>query len=139
AVVVAPVGDVPARRHVVDRVERPAGGPFEDGQVFGAVEDGAGVVADVGVGVADHGALAVGGAVGRLDDDLGRAVGVVVVHLGLAVVGAGADVHAQVDPPQLGAVELVRVQEHVAGVAGLGVVLGVGGVPFEDQLELAVP
>ena len=65
------------------------------------------------------------GAVGGLHGDLGLAVAVVVVDLELGVVRAGPDVPAEVDPPQAGAVELVGVDVDVAGVAGLGVVLGV--------------
>lgn len=52
---------------------------------------------------------------------------------------ARADVPAQVDAPQAGAVELDAVDDGVAGVAGLGVVLGVGGLPLEDEVEPAVP
>jgi hypothetical protein len=81
---------------------------------------------------------AVLGAVGGLHGDLGLAVAVVVEHLELGVVRAGPDVAAEVDAPQPGAVQLVRVDVDVAGVAGLRVVLGVGRIPLEHDLVLAV-
>src|SRR5262249_4781283 len=73
-----------------------------------------------------------------LHGDLGLAVAVVVVHLELGVVRAGADVAAEVDAPQPGAVELVRVHVHVACVAGLRVVMGVGRIPLDHKFELPV-
>lgn len=92
----------------------------------------------VGGRAADHRARAVDRAVGGLHGDLGLAVAVVVVHLELRVVRAGADVAAQVDTPQPGAVQLDAVDDRVAGVAGPGVVLGVGGLPLQDDVEGAV-
>ena len=127
---------MPRGGHVVDGGHGRAGLAVEDGQELRAGQDVAGRVAVVGAGVADDLAGAVRGAVGGLHGDLGPAVAVVVVHLELGVVRAGADVAAQVDPPQPGAVQLVRVDEHVAGVAGLGVVLGVGRIPLEHDLVL---
>ena len=92
----------------------------------------------VGLAVADHDAGGVDGAVSRLHDQLGPAVGVEVVQLGLGVVRPGADVHAHVDAPQLRAVELVGVEVDVPGCPGLGVVLGVRRIPLQHELELAV-
>src|SRR5690606_26866980 len=85
------------------------------------------------LGVAGH--LRAGGG---LEHGLGAAVAVEVVDQELGVVGTGADVDAQVDPPQQGAVELVGVEVGVAGVAALGDVLGVGRVPLDDVLVLPV-
>ena len=73
-----------------------------------------------------------------LHGQLGLAVAVEVVDHELRVVRAGADVLPQVDAPQPPAVELVRVQVDVAGAARLRVVLGVGGIPLEDELVLSV-
>ena len=92
----------------------------------------------VRVSVADHSADPVDRAVRRLDQELGPAVGVEVVQLGLGVVGTGADVHPQVDAPQLVPVELISVEVHVPGGAWAGVVLRVARVPLDDQLELSV-
>src|SRR5690606_475377 len=79
------------------------------------------------------------GAGGGLEHHLGLAVTVEVVDQELGVVGSGPDVHAQVDAVEQGAVQLVRVDVDVAGVALLGDVLGVGGVPLDDVLVLPVP
>ncbi len=92
----------------------------------------------VGRGAADDRAGAVLRSVGGLHGDLGLAVAVVVVHLELCVVRPGADVAAQVDAPQPGAVELEAVDDRVAGVAGLGVVLGVGGLPLQGEVQGSV-
>jgi hypothetical protein len=53
-------------------------------------------------------------------------------------VRTGADVAPEVDPPHPAAAQPVGVDVDVAGVARLGVVLGVGGVPLEDHLVAAV-
>jgi hypothetical protein len=138
AVVVAPGGHVAAARDIVDGPHRLAGLTVEHREELRAGQDVAAGVAVVGGRVADHGAGAVPGAVGGLHGDLGLAVAVVVVHLELRVVRAGADVAAQVHAPQPGAVQPDAVDDRVAGVAGLGVVLGVGGIPLQDQVEPAV-
>ena len=138
SVAVAPVLDVPARHRVVDGVERRAALAVEHGEELRSLEDVALFVAVVGLAVADHGAGGVDGAVGRLHDQLGPAVGVEVVQLGLRVVRPGADVGAHVDPPQLRAVELVGIEVDVPGCPGLGVVLGVRRIPLQHELELAV-
>ncbi len=138
AVRVAPRRHRAPRRDVVDALHRLAGLSVEHGQVLGAGQDIAAGVAVVGGRAADHRAGAVHRAVRRLHGDLGLAVAVVVVRLELRVVRAGTDVAAQVDPPQPGAVELDAVQDRVAGVAGLGVVLGVGRLPLEDEVQRPV-
>src|SRR5690606_19118623 len=138
AVGLAPRGHVAAGRHVVHCVQGPAGAPVEDGEVFRSGQDVSGGVAVVGVGGADHRPGAVAGPVSGFHGDFGAPVAVVVIDLELGVVGPSADVDAQVDPPQEGAVEFVGVEEDRPGVAGLGVVLGVGGLPLQDDLVAAV-
>jgi hypothetical protein len=134
----------------------------EHGQVFGTFEDaaldaghlravgqdgGAGPVglgpftaalAPVDVRVAEHLAGPVRRAVAGAHGHLGLAVAVQVIDLELGVVRAGPDVVAQVDAPQSPALQRVGVDEHVAGIAAEGVVLGVGRVPLEDDLVAAV-
>ena len=129
---------MPRGTHVVGRGQDRAGLPVEHGQELRPGQDVAAGVAVVGVRVADDLTGARPRRVGRLHGDLGPTVAVVVVHLELGVVGAGPDVAAEVDAPQPRAVEPVRVDEDVAGVAGLRVVLGVGRVPLQDDLELPV-
>src|SRR6478752_9484695 len=138
AVGVAPRGHRAACGDVVDGAHRRTGPSVEYRQELGPRQDVSGGVAVVGGGTADDLPGTVHAAVGGLHGDLGLAVAVVVVHLELGVVRAGPDVPAQIDPPQAGAVQLVRVDVHVAGVAGLRVVLAVGRVPLEDDLVGAV-
>jgi hypothetical protein len=115
-----------------------AGRALEEGQELGTLKDVPVGVAVVRLGVADDLARTVDGAVGGLHDGLGPAVGVQVVDHHLRVVGAGPDVVAEVDAPQPGAVQLVGVDVHVPGVAGPGVVLGVGRILLQDDLVRAV-
>nr|GEU28583.1 indole-3-acetaldehyde oxidase [Tanacetum cinerariifolium] len=138
AVVVAPAGHRAARGQVVDGFHGGARLAVEHGQELGAGQHVAGAVAVVGAGRADGRALAVHRAVGRLGHHLGQAVAVEIVRQERGVVGARADVLAEVDAPQARAVEFVGVQIRVARVAGLGVILGVGRLPFDDQFVRAV-
>ena len=51
---------------------------------------------------------------------------------------SGADIPSEVDAPQLRAVEAVTVEDHVAGVSVVGIVVRVGRFPFQYQLVVAV-
>ena len=82
-------------------------------------------------------ARAVDGAVGRLAGDLGPAVAVEVVDHELRVVGAFADVLAQVDPPEPRAVELVGFEDRLRGAAALRVVAAAADL-MDDDFVLAV-
>ena len=120
-------------------------GAPEDGEVFGTGGDESRTVAEVGRVVVGGGrslreerSRAVLGARCRLADEFGLAVAVEVGHHHLGVVGARADVLAQVDAPQLLAREGVPVEDHVAGVAALRVVLAVGGVPLHHEIPASV-
>nr|GEU28687.1 hypothetical protein [Tanacetum cinerariifolium] len=153
--------------------QRAAGAAVEDGEKLGAFQDtalqwrhhgavgqylAAGAVgrrhfaalfAPVGMGVAQYLAGAVDGAVAGAHGQLGDAVAVVVVHLELRVVGAGADVFSEIDAPQALAVQRVGIEVHRSGVAVEGVIPGVGRirdlgvgtvdrVPFQDDFIAAV-
>ena len=52
--------------------------------------------------------------------------------------GAGTDVHAHIDPPEQRAVQLDAVNIALSGIALDGHVLGVGGIPLDEELILAV-
>ena len=73
-----------------------------------------------------------------LQHRLGATVAVEVVDEELRVVGAGADVHAEVEAVEQRAVELVGVDVDGPGPAELGDVLGVRRVPLHDVLVRAV-
>ncbi len=138
AVTVAPIADSPARDDVASGGHSRAGLSIEDGQKFRPGEDVARGVAKIGVRVSNYCAHAVNGPVGRLAGDLGLPVAVKIVDLKLRVVSAGANVATEVDAPQPRPTELVSVEVDVARVAGLRIVLRVRGVPFDDDLVLAV-
>ncbi len=126
-----------------------AGLALKDGEQFRSRQYAPALVAIVG-GIVQFTDGAVGGRLthwptlpvhrtGRgLADHLRLAVTVEVVDEELGVVGSGADVLAQVDAPELGAIQLVAVEEHFAGIAVVGIVVGVGRVPFQDDFILAV-
>ena len=52
--------------------------------------------------------------------------------------GATADVDTQVDAPQQRAVQSVAVQQRRSGIAVVRIVVGIGGVPLQQYLVLAV-
>ena len=60
---------------------------------------------------------------GRLTYQFGLAVTVVIIHLELGIVGACSDIHAEVNAPEFGAVELVAVDIDVIGLTTIRVVL----------------
>ena len=114
-----------APHRIVDGRECPASRALEHGQELRSGEDIAGAVAVIGGRAADHSALTIDGRVGRLHRDFGPAVAVKVEDLELGVVRARADVAAKIDAPQAGAVQAIRVDIDVAGIARLRVVLRV--------------
>ena len=161
-VAVAPVHGVAALRDVGLAVHGLTGHAVEDGDVFRTGEDAAGhgplppvvfaplllwlrclglsggSVAVVGSGVADHLALCVAGAVGGAHHHFGAAVTVEVADDERYVMRPAADVDAHVDAPEQRTVEAVAVEERGAGEAVVGVVAGVGGVPFQYEFILSV-
>ena len=74
-----------------------------------------------------------------LDHDFGHAVAVEVIDQVLGIVRAGSDIGSQVDTPKLLSVQGVRVQQHIAGAAAKRIVLGIRGIPLEDDLVASVP
>ena len=77
-------------------------------------------------------------AVRSLGHHFRAAVTVKVVDHELGVVCSRADISSEVDSPESRAVELHAVDEGRAGVAPVGVVVGVGRIPFEEDLIFAV-
>ena len=134
---VSPVGDLPSGREVVGRGEGLAGRPFEDGEEFRPFEHIAVPIPVVRLRVAEDDPRPVDRPVGRLADDLGPAVAVEVVDEERGVMGPFADVLAEVDPPEEGAVELVGLELGLAGRAPLGVVAG-PHLLLEDDLVFAI-
>ena len=52
--------------------------------------------------------------------------------------GAGTDVLAQVDAPEFSAVKFQTIDDNVAGIAIVRVVMGIRRIPFQEQLILSV-
>ena len=105
---------------------------------FGVGFDGGYPVSPVGIGVANHLALSVDGSVGSLHHQFCPSVTIEVVYHKRLEVGTAADVMAQVDTPEPCAVEPVAVYISVAREPGKHIVLGVSGVPFQENLVLSV-
>ncbi len=129
--------EVAARRDVIGGGEGFAGEAVKDGEELGAFVDAAIGADPIGLGVADDFALAVHGAVGGFAADLGSAVAVEIVDHELRVVGAFADVLAEVDAPEHGAVELVSLQNGRIGRPVLRVILASAG-HVDDDFVFAV-
>ena len=66
------------------------------------------------------------------------AIAIVVTHEHLRVVRPRTDVYAQIDAPKFFAAHLVTVNDDVARLPLLGIVLGIARIPLENQLELAI-
>ena len=67
-----------------------------------------------------------------LAHQFGLSVTIVVVYLELSVVGAGADVDAQIYTPEFSAVKLVAVDIDVVGLVALGIIFRVAWIPFYE-------
>ncbi len=133
----APGGDVAAGWDVIGGGEGCTGAAVEDGEEFRAVENFAIAIDPVGIGVADHFAFAVDGSVGRFAGDFGDAVAVEVIDHELRVVRAFADVFAEVDGPEQGAIEFVGLKNRWIGQAGLRIVAAAAG-HVNDDLVFAI-
>ena len=107
-----------------------AGMAVEDREELRAAEHVAGRGAVVGGGIADDVPETIDRAVGGFAGDFGATVAVEIVDHELRVVRSGADVPPKVDPPEARAVQLVGIEENVAGVTALRVVLRVRGIPL---------
>ena len=139
----APAVDRLAAGNVVDGFQCRAGPAVEDREVLGPVEDAAVrarplvLVAPVLVRIADDPPLAILRPIGGLAGQLRPPVAVQVVHHELRVVLAVANVHPQIDAPQVGAVQLVGIQDRRAGDTCVSVVAPTRYL-VEDNLVFSV-
>src|SRR5262249_13819187 len=138
AVTISPIRDGAAGRLEVGRGPYRPGLTVEDRQKLRTAEDTTGGVAEIRIRVSDHLASPAARAVGGLAYHFRLALSVVVIHLKLRVVGAGAYVATEINAPKAGAVELVGVDKYIACVAVLRVVLLVGRIPLENNFVIAV-
>ena len=93
----------------------------------------------IGILVAQDGACGVSGAVSCLADEFRTAVAVEVIDHKLGVVGASANVASKVNSPKPLAAEFQAIDEYGSGIAVVGVVVGVAGIPLEEKLIFPVP
>ena len=68
---------------------------------------------------------------------LSTSIEIEVIDKELGIVSPGTDITSEVNPPQLRAVEAVTVENDIACISVMGIIVGVRGVPFE--YELIVP
>ena len=108
------------------------------GVAIGLVGYGVGMTDMVGCGVAEDGTCAVDGAVAGAHEEFGTAVTIEVGDDEGGVVGAAADVAAEVDAPHGSAIEAQGLKDGGRGDAALAVVATVGGVPLQDDLHLPI-
>ena len=88
--------------------------------------------------VADHMSQGIACAVGSADDQFCMSVAVEIVDDERHVVSTRADVDTQIDAPETSTVETVAVEECRSCIAVVGIVVGIGGIPFQDDLILSV-
>ena len=121
----------------------------EHGEVFGSGEDASALVTIVGVvvsltDVSIVGSLgyitscAVDGTWRRLADEFSMSVAVEVVDHELRVMGTGSDILTQIDAPKFRAIQLKAVDDDIASVAVVRVVVCIRRVPLQEQLVLSV-
>ena len=148
---IAPVVRVTTLGNVVDGVKGLTCQTTENGEIFFAREDaplscrctskstdGVTCVAVVGIRVADDVTLSVDGAVSGFHHNFRTSVAIEVKDHKLGVVGSCTDIGTKVNAPKTFTIEAVAVEERIARVAVVSIVVGIGGVPFEDDFVLAV-
>ena len=88
--------------------------------------------------VAEDVAQSVDGAIGGSHEEFSTAVAIEVGDDEGCVVSSAADIRSEVYAPERGAVESQGLEDGGGGDAALAVVARVGGIPFEDDFQLAV-
>ena len=76
--------------------------------------------------------------VGGFHDKLCLSVAIQVIGDKGHVVGPGADVDTHVYTPEKCAVKTVAVEEGRPGITIVGIIVGIGGIPFQNDLILSV-
>ena len=142
AVVVAPTAVLASAGQIIYSLEGGTGLAAEDGQILRSVHNPAlkpsFAAAIVLRSVADNLPKTIDSAVCSFADKFGNPVRIKVIDKELSIVGAGPDVAAEVYSPQSFAAKFQTVDEDASGVARVGVVVGVRGVPLEENLVLSV-
>src|SRR5690606_4626398 len=110
----------------------------KDREEFRAGKNVATGVAMIRISIANHHTGAIACTVGCLHRHFSFAITIEVVHDKLRVMRSRTDIATQVYPPQASAREFIGVNEDVAGVAGLGIVLCVRRLPFHDDFVFTV-
>ena len=82
--------------------------------------------------------LAISGSRCCLANNFRLSIVVEVINEELGVVCPSPDVLAEIDAPQLPSIKLVSVDDDVACISVVGVVVGIGWVPFDDELIFTV-
>ena len=100
--------------------------------------DGCDAIAPVGMGVANDFTLSVNGTVGGLHHEFSASVAIEVEDHELFEMSTTTNVLSEVDAPEAGSIKTVAVDVGVAGETREHIVLGVGGIPFEENLILSV-
>ena len=166
AVVVSPVGRIASWRLIIDGSEGSASLSIEYGEKLWAIKDSSddtrrlscpftldgfvdsAIHDPVGIGIANHVPLSVGGAIGSFADEFCSSIAIEVIDEKLGVMGSSADVGTEVDTPKRGVGSwrlgvdgrgnFVTIDEDVSSEAFVTIVVGVGWFPFEDDFVLSI-
>ena len=145
-IIVAPVFQPSARRDIVHRLQGRARPPVEHGQELRSRSDIPLPAFHrflrphpvVRRGVAYRMSPAVHRAVCGLGRDFSPSVAIEVIHHELGVMRPRTDVAPQIDTPQTGAVQFIRIQKHGSGKTAVGIVFGIGRLPLQYNLKIPV-
>ena len=95
-------------------------------------------MAVVGIGIANHTPHSIAGTITGTHHQLGTSVAIQIIKYKRCIVGAATDVDTQIDTPQQRTIQSVAVQQRGAGIAIVGIIVGIGWVPLQQYLVLSV-
>ena len=66
------------------------------------------------------------------------AIAIEIIDEKLGVVRTGTDVLTQIDAPELGTIQFIAIQDHIARIAIMRIIMGITWVPFQNQFIFSI-
>ena len=73
-----------------------------------------------------------------LANQFSLAVAIEIIDEKLGIVRTGTDVLTQIDAPELGTIQFVAIQDHIARIAIMRIIMGITWVPFQNQFIFSI-
>ena len=73
-----------------------------------------------------------------LTNQFSLAVAIEIIDEKLGIVRTGTDVLTQIDAPELGAIQFVAIQDDIARIAIVRIIMGVTWIPFQNQFIFSI-